>query len=354
MFIEGNGRPLGTHRTQVLDPLGGTPLLPFRTYTLRVEVGNIASGQALSGEFFDLSGFPGYRIDLLAGGTSIASDPSTLSASIPEGEFATSVVTFSAMPGDLRLGLDLGIRLVNLNQVDPLAPAADLEVDFDDVRLRFTPSLDGDFNFDGAVDAADYTVWRDTLGSGAMLAADANQNGVVDIEDYLVWADNYGAPITAGGVGPDPVAVPEPAAAWLVMLVVWVGFARRRTQFGKQVSHFGRRRKSLRRFYADPAAAVRISEIGAAYFSAPFINLIPTRQETTCSIRGRPAGAPSLVWIARPQADRTFMRAQAPLDFVDIGPVDIPQGVANGSQQPTAAVHGFECRLVRVLFSALQ
>ncbi|QDU87933.1 hypothetical protein Pla175_13000 [Pirellulimonas nuda] len=206
----------------------GTPLLPFRTYTLRVEVGNIASGLALSGEYFDLGGFPGYRIDLLAGGTPIASDTSTLPGSIPEGEFATSVVTFSALPGDPSLGRDLGIRLVNLNQVDPLAPAADLEVDFDDVRLHFASSLDGDFNFDGAVDAADYTVWRDTLGSGSILSADANENGVVDSEDYLVWADNFGAIIAAGSVELEPVAVPEPAAAWVAALVVGAEFARYR------------------------------------------------------------------------------------------------------------------------------
>ncbi len=115
---------------------------------------------------------------------------------------------------------DLGVRLVNLNQIDPLAPAADLEVDFDNVRLSFAPSLDGDFNFDGAIDAADYTVWRDTLGSTSILSADANQNGVVDSEDYLVWANNYGAPLTASGVVVDSVVVPAPATAWLAAWVV--------------------------------------------------------------------------------------------------------------------------------------
>ncbi|QDU90954.1 hypothetical protein Pla175_43680 [Pirellulimonas nuda] len=206
--------------------LVGTPLQPYRTYTLRVEVGNIASGQALSGEFFDLSGFPGYRIDLLAGGAPIASDMSLLSGSIPEGEFATSTVVFSAAPSDPRLGLDLGLRLVNLNQVDPLAPTADLEVDFDNVRLSFAPSLDGDFNVDGAVNAADYTVWRDTLGSGLILAADANDNGVVDIEDYSVWASNYGMPTGVDYVQLDSIATPEPTTAWLAAAVFAAAYAR--------------------------------------------------------------------------------------------------------------------------------
>lgn len=34
----------------------------------------------------------------------------------------------------------MGIRLVNLNVVDPAFPNSDLEVDFDDVRLDATPA----------------------------------------------------------------------------------------------------------------------------------------------------------------------------------------------------------------------
>lgn len=65
----------------------------------------------------------------------------------------------------------------------------------------------GDYNADGKVDAGDYTVWRDTLGSTTNLAADGSGNGVIDSADHGVWAANYGAtaPATA-------LAVPEPAA----------------------------------------------------------------------------------------------------------------------------------------------
>ena len=38
----------------------------------------------------------------------------------------------------------------------------------------------GDYNGDGKVDAADYTVWRDTLGSTTDLRADGNGNGSID------------------------------------------------------------------------------------------------------------------------------------------------------------------------------
>ena len=57
----------------------------------------------------------------------------------------------------------------------------------------------GDYNGNGIVDAADYTVWRDTLGSTTALAADGSGNLVVDQADYGVWKTNFGH--TAGGTG---------------------------------------------------------------------------------------------------------------------------------------------------------
>jgi len=107
-------------------------------YRLQVEVGNIASGTAESGEFFDLDGFPGYRIDLMAGGSVLASDDNSLAGSIPEGEWGTSLLQFETGNDHPLLGQSLAIRLVNLNRVDPDFPGADLEVDFDHVRLSIT------------------------------------------------------------------------------------------------------------------------------------------------------------------------------------------------------------------------
>ena len=47
----------------------------------------------------------------------------------------------------------------------------------------------GDFNLDGRVDTADYTVWRNKLGTG-FIAADASGNGSVDQADYNIWKAN--------------------------------------------------------------------------------------------------------------------------------------------------------------------
>lgn len=96
------------------------------TYTLTVEVGNITNDPNPPHSAFNFSGFPGYRIDLLAGSSVLASDNNSLS--ISEGAFATSTVNFTTGLSHLNAGQSLGIRLVNLN-------GSGIEVNFDNVRL---------------------------------------------------------------------------------------------------------------------------------------------------------------------------------------------------------------------------
>jgi hypothetical protein len=51
----------------------------------------------------------------------------------------------------------------------------------------------GDYNEDGYVDLADYTVWADSFGqTGSDLSADGNGDEFVDLADYTIWADNFG------------------------------------------------------------------------------------------------------------------------------------------------------------------
>lgn len=100
-------------------------------YVLTVAVGNIANDANPPHNSFDFAGFPGYRVDLLAGGTVIASDDNTL---LPgEGRFLTSTVEISIGASHALAGQALGIRLVNLDG------AEGIEVNFDDVRLEATP-----------------------------------------------------------------------------------------------------------------------------------------------------------------------------------------------------------------------
>ena len=77
--------------------------------------------------------------------------------------------------------------------------------------------LTGDYNGNGVVDAADYTLWRDTFGqSGAGLAADGDGDNQIDAGDYTVWKTNFGE--SAGSGALSAAAVPEPATAFLLVM----------------------------------------------------------------------------------------------------------------------------------------
>ena len=64
------------------------------------------------------------------------------------------------------------------------------------------PTLEGDYNFDGRVDAADYVVWR--------------KEGIGGQDGYNLWRENFGA--TAGdGAGIRVASIPEPASILLLL-----------------------------------------------------------------------------------------------------------------------------------------
>ncbi|TWT85939.1 hypothetical protein Pla123a_07460 [Posidoniimonas polymericola] len=91
--------------------------------------------------------------------------------------------------------------------------------------------LSGDFNRDGSVDAADYTVWRDSQGDpvAAYAAADGDGDGLIDDDDLLVWKGQYGASIPSLGAA---TAAPEAASLALVGLGGWWVAGRRKRRRG--------------------------------------------------------------------------------------------------------------------------
>lgn len=117
-----------------------TDLRPITRYTLQVEVGNIASGFGAPpfNQFFNLDGFPGYRVELRAGGVVLAQDDNSMFGLIPEGEFRTSKVTFTTGKTHPQLGQPLEIRVINRNEIDHPSPG--IEVDFDLVSLDASPA----------------------------------------------------------------------------------------------------------------------------------------------------------------------------------------------------------------------
>ncbi|WP_145113347.1 hypothetical protein [Botrimarina mediterranea] len=97
-----------------------------------------------------------------------------------------------------------------------------ITVYFDNVRTG--QIFEADYNGDGVVDAADYTVWRDHVDleidePASFFEGDGNGDGVVDNADYDYWADRYG--LTSVGVDQSGIVVPEPTA---ICLLVTSGF----------------------------------------------------------------------------------------------------------------------------------
>ena len=69
--------------------------------------------------------------------------------------------------------------------------------------------MPGDFNKNNVVDAADYTVWRNSQGqNGIDLPADGSGNGTVGQEDFEIWKNNFQG--DAAGLGASSQNVPEP------------------------------------------------------------------------------------------------------------------------------------------------
>lgn len=75
----------------------------------------------------------------------------------------------------------------------PLARRLRLEP-LEDRRL-LTLALPGDYNVDASVDAADYVVWRNTLGTvgvPAFTLADGDGDTTIDQDDFNLWRANFG------------------------------------------------------------------------------------------------------------------------------------------------------------------
>ncbi|MEN1679156.1 MAG: alpha-amylase family glycosyl hydrolase [Planctomycetota bacterium] len=127
---------------------------------------------------------------------------------------------------DLRLLYDsLGDETVQVDvDANGVVELADAQA-FVTQILRTEP---GDYNLDGTVDAADFTVWRDALASGD-LAADGNFDGAVDDADYDVWKGAFGFARTPfASLESAAAAAPEPTAIFLLMPAAMAAAGRRR------------------------------------------------------------------------------------------------------------------------------
>lgn len=119
----------------------------------------------------------------------------------------------------------------NLDGAARIASAASATADFAAWTGNFgrtfqtADTFAGDYNGDGLVNAADYTLYRDALAVGD-LSADGNGDGKLTTADWTYWTARYGAKAAASVVVGG--TVPEPGALVLAALAIAAAQVRRR------------------------------------------------------------------------------------------------------------------------------
>jgi hypothetical protein len=89
------------------------------------------------------------------------------------------------------------------------------------------PTASCDYNRDGYCNAADYTIWRNSMaGLNTTLDADGNQSLFIDPGDYTHWKIGYGTSSPGSGAlasAAHATTVPEPGG--MLLLIVGAIFA---------------------------------------------------------------------------------------------------------------------------------
>jgi T5SS/PEP-CTERM-associated repeat protein len=94
------------------------------------------------------------------------------------------------------------------------------------VILQAVAGIQGDYNQDGTVNAADYTVWRNKLGSLASLPNDDTPG--VGPDDYDRWKTHFGESSGSGSSIGSSATVPEPSSLAMIAFAVFCVAGRRR------------------------------------------------------------------------------------------------------------------------------
>lgn len=161
------------------------------------------SGISVDAQFHSVVGYPEYSghtmLDIGLGfgpGAAIEyyAPPVTLTDS-----FQTFEVSFASM--QLGQDADLTLAIIKLRFLNDDLNSGIGQLDYDQIIGLPIVDVDGDYNGDGEVDAADYVVWRKN---------DGLQEG------YDTWRAHFGQ--TAGSGAGSNSAVPEPASSTLLLL----------------------------------------------------------------------------------------------------------------------------------------
>jgi hypothetical protein len=106
--------------------------------------------------------------------------------------------------------------------------------------VRTNAASSADYNQNGIVDAADYVLWRKTLGNVVPVGtgADGNRDGTINQPDYDLWRAHFGNPSGAGaGASLSTNSVPEPTGCILITIGALLATAPRRRIQNQQVNN---------------------------------------------------------------------------------------------------------------------
>lgn len=139
------------------------------------------------------------------------------SIEISEGAFGESTLLPDNMPISLGNIYNFGLDAMDLQfDIHFAGTPANLLYSAQPVYIGTPPdNLLGDFNADGMVNLADYTVWRNNLGATTedALNGAGSGDGVVDAIDYALWRENFGETSVAMLA---QTSVPEPGTVVLL------------------------------------------------------------------------------------------------------------------------------------------
>ncbi|MEN0109269.1 MAG: PEP-CTERM sorting domain-containing protein [Planctomycetota bacterium] len=199
--------------------------------------GNYQGAQVLYssalGEFGSVVGFQGNFAyasalsvgDLIDATTTGSFDDVSLAygATNPQAEFNDVQSAFIGVAFPIFNALHYGWVRVDINNAAGTFDILDLGYNLtpgEGILAGQVTTLASDANDNGVVDAADYTIWRDTQGSTTDLRADANGNGTVEPLDYVTWVGDFGRDDVFGPfttmINASATAVPEPGTLGLL------------------------------------------------------------------------------------------------------------------------------------------
>ena len=217
----------------------------YHAYLWTPTIPNGTSGAML--DLTTLGGLNSYGYNVGAGGQVVGA--SEVAANVSSNEHAFLYTSGSGMV-DLNTlieplsGWEL-LDAVDVNDMGQITGQGLIDGQYHAYLLAPVPTLDGDYNGNGIVDAADYTVWRNRLGQSFTLANEnpaAATPGLVDVEDYAFWKSRFGEVLRLGvgsvGASPANSAVPEPANLILLTLASAGWRIRHRRKTSSQYSDF--------------------------------------------------------------------------------------------------------------------